>query len=93
MVEKKIKYAPLSAGFMATSIIGFFVAIWLVMDWSEAWGFTFALFFVLMFFASVISFSKAEPIPEHMDELAVHEMRKSHLRKKARREAAKLKNP
>jgi hypothetical protein len=56
-----IRYAPLSSGFMLTSILGFFVSIWLVMDWSEKWGFTFATFFVIAFLASIISMTKADP--------------------------------
>ncbi|MGV8168536.1 MAG: MFS transporter [Candidatus Nanoarchaeia archaeon] len=67
-----LRYAPLSSGFMVTSIIGFLVSIWLIMDWSQSWGFTFALFFAMMFIASMISMTKAEPIPEHMEELAIH---------------------
>lgn len=67
-----IKFAPLSSGFMAISLIGFLVSIWMVMDWSESWGFTLCLFFVIMFIASFVSMTKAQPIPEHMEELAIH---------------------
>jgi hypothetical protein len=88
-----IRYAPLSAGFMAVSILGFFVSIWLVMGWSERWGFTLATFFVIMFLASVISMTKSEPIPSHMDELAIHEMHAAHKRKKERQERAKHRTP
>lgn len=77
---KKIKdeWAPLSAGFMLTSILGFFVSLWLVMDLSVTWGFTMVLFFVIMFFSSMISMTKAEPIPEHMVHLAIHEPHKAY---------------
>jgi hypothetical protein len=71
-MKSPIKYAPLSSGFMIVSIIGFLLSIWMVMDWSESWGFTFVLFFVMMFIASIVSMTKAEPIPEHMEELAIH---------------------
>jgi len=67
-----LRYAPLSSGFMVTSIIGFLVSVWLVMDWSESWGFTLAFFFTMMFIASMVSMTKAEPIPEHMEHLAIH---------------------
>ena len=65
-------YYPLSNSFMAISIILFFLSIWLIMDWSEAWGFTFALMAIIMFISSIISMSKAEAIPSHMNELAIH---------------------
>jgi hypothetical protein len=71
-MKSPLKYAPLSSGFMMVSIIGFLVSIWMIMDWSETWGFTLVLFFVMMFISSIVSMTKAEPIPEHMDELAFH---------------------
>ncbi len=80
-LARKIKdeWAPLSAGFMLTSILGFFISIWLIMDLSVTWGFTFTLFFVIMFIASLISMTKAEPVPEHMDTLAIHEPEKAYV--------------
>ncbi len=54
------KVAPLSAGFMATSMLGFFVSTFYIMGLSETWGFTFTLFFVLMFVSSMISMTKAD---------------------------------
>jgi hypothetical protein len=67
-------YAHLSAGFMLTSIIGFFISIFFVMKISDTWGFTFCLFFVLMFISSVISMTKAPYTEkEYQDELAIHE--------------------
>jgi hypothetical protein len=74
----KDKWAPLSAGFMLTSILGFLVSIWFISDLSLTWGFTLSLFFIIMFFASFISMTKAEPIPEHMDHLAIHEHDKAY---------------
>ena len=41
------KVVPLSSGFMLTSIIGFFVAVFFVWKMSETWGFLFALFFCM----------------------------------------------
>lgn len=47
--------APLKGGYMITSILGFLISIMFVYDISNKWGFTFALFFMLMFVASMIS--------------------------------------
>ncbi|HJO02161.1 MAG: hypothetical protein QF655_03270 [Candidatus Woesearchaeota archaeon] len=47
--------APLKGGYMITSIVGFLVSAYYVSDVSARWGFAFALFFVLMFVASLIS--------------------------------------
>ncbi len=47
--------APLKGGYMITSILGFLISVYYVYDVSNRWGFTFALFFMLMFIASMIS--------------------------------------
>jgi hypothetical protein len=47
--------APLSGGYMITSIVGFIISAMYVYPKSERWGFTFAIFFALMFVASLIS--------------------------------------
>ena len=69
-------WAPISSSFMAISIIGFFVSIWLF-DWSSklglTWGFTLMLFFIMMFISSMISMTKAQATDEHMEHLAIHE--------------------
>jgi len=72
---RKLHYAHLSAGFMLTSIVGFFVSIYFIMNKiSITWGFTFTLFFTLMFISSVISMTKADYTEkEYQDELAIHE--------------------
>ena len=49
------KVAPLSGGYMITSIIGFLISAIYVYDKNNRWGFTFALFFMMMFVASLIS--------------------------------------
>lgn len=68
-----LKYAHLSAGFMLTSIIGFFVSIYFIMKLSQSWGFTFAFFFAIMFVASVISMTKADFTDKEMqEELGIH---------------------
>jgi len=69
-----MRYAHLSAGFMLTSIIGFFVAVYFIMKLSTTWGFTFALFFAIMFVASIISMTNAPyREKEYQEELGIHE--------------------
>ena len=54
-----IKYAPLSGGFMITSIVGFFVSSIYISDFSLNWGFALSIVFIIMFIASIISMTKA----------------------------------
>lgn len=54
-----IRVAPLSSGFMLTSIMGIIVSGIYVYSRSPSWGFTFLLFFVLMFISSIISMTYA----------------------------------
>ncbi|MFH0870161.1 MAG: hypothetical protein V1866_03835 [archaeon] len=71
------RYAPLTSGFMLTSIIGFLVSVFFVVKIDLTWGFTFALFFVIAFVASVVSMSKIEADDKYgLQELAIHEKRK-----------------
>lgn len=65
-------YYPLSNSFMAIGIILLFLSIWLISDWSASWGFTFTLMSILIIISSFVSMTKAEPIPSHMNELAIH---------------------
>lgn len=68
----KLKYAPLDSKFMLVSIIGFFVSAFYVYQYlSKSWGFTFVLFFVIMFISSVISMTKADTSPDSIDSLAI----------------------
>jgi len=77
-----MKVAHLSAGFMLTSIVGFFIAVFFVWKYSISWGFTFALFFTIMFVASIISMTHADfTDKEYQQELAIHE-KPSYKRKK-----------
>jgi len=59
------KVYPLSGTFMITAIFGFLISAYYIYNLSEAWGFTFCLFFVLMFIASMISITHAS-VPEHI---------------------------
>ena len=47
--------APLKGGYMITSMVGFIVSSIYVFPRSQTWGFTFTIFFALMFVASIIS--------------------------------------
>jgi len=47
--------AHLSGGFMITSIVGFLISSVYVYPVSKTWGFTFAIFFTVMFIAATIS--------------------------------------
>jgi len=68
-----MKYAHLSAGFMLTSIIGFLISVFFVNGLSETWGFTFMLFFSIMFISSMISMTKAPYMEkDYQDELGIH---------------------
>ena len=53
--------APLSAGFMVTSILGFLISVVYIRTFSLTWAFTFGLVFITMFIASMISMSRANP--------------------------------
>lgn len=58
-MHKEFNIAPLSSGYMLTSIVGFLVSAFYVLPNSKTWGFTFVLFFTLMFVASLISMTYA----------------------------------
>ena len=59
MHHNEFNVAPLSGAFMLTSIVGFLISTFYILPSSQTWGFTFMLFFVLMFVASVISMTYA----------------------------------
>ena len=54
-MSKEFNVAPLSGAFMITSIVGFLISAFYIMPNSNKWGFTFVLFFTLMFIAAMIS--------------------------------------
>ena len=68
-------YAPLPHEWMLVSIIGFLISTMMIYDWSKTWGLTFAIFFTIMFIASVISMSSTGLAEEELIELAVHHPR------------------
>ena len=65
-------FAPLPHEWMLASIIGFLISVLQVWNWNKTWGFTFALFFAIMFVASVVSMDSAGTEDEEIIELAVH---------------------
>ncbi len=58
-MEKEFNIAPLSGGYMLTSMVGFIISGFYILPKSQTWGFTFILFFTLMFVASLISMTYA----------------------------------
>jgi len=61
MKKKKFQFAPLNSAFMATSMLGTVISIMYVLPNSFDWGVAFTLIFVVMFVASIISMSSADP--------------------------------
>jgi len=73
----KFKAAPLDSTFMLVSIIGFFISLFYIMpEISLSWGFTFTIFFLAMFGASIISMTKADTSPDAIDSLAIKKLKK-----------------
>lgn len=85
-------YAPLSTGFMLTSIIGFFISLLVIYPVSASFGFAFMLVFLVLFIASVVSMTKAEVSTRntlYLHRMPVHVEKhiarvKKHIRKKKR---------
>lgn len=83
--------APLPHEWMLISIIGFLVSAMGLFNCAtesckaidaKTWGFTFAIFFAMIFIASIVSMTQATTDEDHLDELSVH---KEHVRKGAHR--------
>jgi multisubunit Na+/H+ antiporter MnhB subunit len=56
---KEFNIAPLSSGYMITSIVGFLISVFYVVPTAPSWGFTFVVFFTLMFIAAMVSMTYA----------------------------------
>jgi hypothetical protein len=63
MARRKFKVAPLSGGFMLTSVVGFAASLIFIYGISQSWGMTLMIFFAIMFIASIISMTY-NPLPE-----------------------------
>ena len=55
LINNDFNIAPLSGGYMVTSIVGFFISLFYLYPASPPWGFTLTLFFIIMFIDSLIS--------------------------------------
>lgn len=55
-----MKIAPLPGSFMVTSIVGFFISVIMVSPDYPSWGAAFALVFILMFIASMVSMTYSD---------------------------------
>ena len=60
------KVVPLKGSFMVTAIVGFIISVLYIYGQlgNKTWGFTFMLFFALMFIASLISMTSSPSMPE-----------------------------
>ena len=83
-MKRTFKVAPLSSTFVLTSIIGFFISVIYIPQYSVTWSFAFSLVFMMMFLASVVSMTRATTEEDFLDHLAVHEPEKhlKHRKKK-----------
>lgn len=60
------KVVPLHSSFMVTSMVGFLISLLYIYRQlgNKTWGFTFMLFFALMFISSIISMTYSPIMPE-----------------------------
>jgi len=59
--KKKFKFAPLNGAFMASSILGVLISLMYVYSINAKWGFAFIILFGIMFVASLVSMTLANP--------------------------------
>ena len=85
MAWKGWKPAPLPSSFMLTAILGFIISAMWVFPQSTNWGFTFFVFFTIMFIASVVSMAHA-PVDElaALDKDTLNKQKPHKKRKKKR---------
>jgi hypothetical protein len=60
-MKRRFKFAPLSGAYMATSMIGVLISLMYVYPSSYTWGITATFVFAIMFVASLISMTTADP--------------------------------
>lgn len=60
-MARKFRFAPLSGGYMAASMLGGLISLMYVYPKSPDWGITFTIIFGIMFVSSMISMTVAEP--------------------------------
>lgn len=68
-----MKTVPLKGSFMVTAIVGLLISVFYVLPKDRTWGFTFILFFAIMFVASMISMTTA---PIEAEESLDHKYKK-----------------
>ena len=61
MKKRTFKFAPLSGGFMAASLLGILVSIMFVYNHYPDWGITFTAIFVVMLISSFVSMTVTDP--------------------------------
>ncbi|MBN2421688.1 hypothetical protein JXB41_00555 [Candidatus Woesearchaeota archaeon] len=61
MSKKRIIVPPISGGYMAASMLGFFISAIYVFPKSPPWGLAFCIVFVVMFLSAVKSMTYADP--------------------------------
>ena len=61
MKKRKFKFAPLSGAYMAVSILGILISLLYVLKENSDWGITFTFLFGIMFVASMVSMTVADP--------------------------------
>jgi predicted membrane channel-forming protein YqfA (hemolysin III family) len=78
-MKKQFNHAPLSASFTIAGIIGMIVSGFGLFPYADvypalaSWAFTVFMASLIVFLASMISMAQSEPLPHHMQALAVHE--------------------
>ena len=60
-MARKFRFAPLNGAYMATSILGLLISLMWVYKQSPDFGIAFTFVFGLMFFASIVSMTVADP--------------------------------
>jgi len=61
MQKKEVKFTPLSGGYMISTMLGFLISVVYVWKLSPSWGLAFAIAFAVMFIASLLSMTYADP--------------------------------
>jgi hypothetical protein len=78
-MKKQLKHAPLSSMFTIVGIIGMIVSGFGLFPYIgvypalTSWAFTAFMVSLLLFLASMVTMAQSEPLPHHMEALAVHE--------------------
>ena len=78
MAKQTFKFAPLKGGYMATSMLGILISLVYVYPYQPTWAVAAALVFGIMFMASIISMTVANPD----DFVEIEEMTKKRAKKK-----------